>query len=86
MNRRLVDRVVGVSDDEIVDAMAFLFERMKIVVEPSGAVAAAAVLAGHVDVTGRRVGAVLSGGNVDAVRFAELIARRAAPGPDEGRA
>ncbi len=86
VNRRLVDRVVGVSDDEIVDAMAFLFERMKIVVEPSGAVAAAAVLAGHIDVTGRRVGVVLSGGNVDAVRFAELIARRGAPGPDEGRA
>lgn len=71
--RALVDEVVLVSDEEIVDAMRFLFERMKVVVEPSGAVAVAALLAGRLDVPGRRVGAILSGGNVGAARFAELL-------------
>jgi threo-3-hydroxy-L-aspartate ammonia-lyase len=73
VNRRLVDEVVLVTDVEIVEAMAFLFERMKVVVEPSGAAALAAVLAGKVDVTDRRTGVILSGGNVSAARFAELV-------------
>jgi len=83
VNRRLVDGIATVSEDEIVDAMVFLFDRMKVVVEPSGAVAVAALLAGRVDgVTGRRVGAILSGGNVSAARFAGLVTGRgrAAPG------
>jgi threonine dehydratase len=74
VNRHLVDEIVTVTDDEIVDAMAFLFERMKVVVEPSGAVGVAALLAGKVDSKGRAAGAILSGGNVDAARFGELIA------------
>ncbi|MBA3552750.1 MAG: pyridoxal-phosphate dependent enzyme [Actinobacteria bacterium] len=74
VNRRLVDGIVTVTDEEIVGAMAFLFERMKIVVEPSGAVAVAALLAEKLDVSGRRVGAILSGGNVDLRRFQELLA------------
>ena len=53
--------------------MAFLFERMKVVVEPSGAVAVAALQAGSLDVGGSRVGAVLSGGNVSAERFGALL-------------
>jgi threo-3-hydroxy-L-aspartate ammonia-lyase len=53
--------------------MRFLFERMKTVAEPSGASALAAVLAGRVDVTGLRVGVTISGGNVTAERFAELV-------------
>lgn len=69
----LVDRVVLVSDEEIVDAMRFLFERLKVVVEPSGAVPVAALLAGRMEASGRRVGAILSGGNVGAKRFAELL-------------
>lgn len=73
--RRLVDRVVTVTDAQIVDGMRFAFERLKAVLEPSGAVALAALLAGEVDVTGQRVGALLSGGNVSADRFAQLIAR-----------
>jgi threonine dehydratase len=76
VNRRLVDDVAVVSEAEIVDAMAFAFERMKLVVEPSGAVGLAAVLSGAVDVTGARVGVVVSGGNVGVDRFAELIASR----------
>jgi threonine dehydratase len=53
--------------------MRFLFERLKVVVEPSGASALAALLAGRVDLGGQRAGVVLSGGNIDAVRFAELL-------------
>jgi threonine dehydratase len=68
-----VDEVVLATDPEIVDAMRFLFERTKLVVEPSGACALAALLAGRVDVRGLRVGVTLSGGNVDVARFAALM-------------
>jgi threo-3-hydroxy-L-aspartate ammonia-lyase len=74
VNRELVDEIVTVSDAEIVDAMTFLFDRMKLVVEPSGAVAIAALLNGRVH--GERVGVVISGGNVGAARFAELVGGR----------
>jgi threonine dehydratase len=70
----LVDEVVTVSDAEIVDAMRLLFERAKTVTEPSGATAFAALLAGRIDAKGLRVGATISGGNVTAARFAELVA------------
>jgi threo-3-hydroxy-L-aspartate ammonia-lyase len=71
VNRERVDEVVSVSDAEIVDAMTFLFDRMKLVVEPSGAVGVAALLAGRV--LGERIGVVVSGGNVGAARFAALL-------------
>jgi threonine dehydratase len=71
--QELVDEVVTVSDAEIVDAMRFLFERVKTVAEPSGASAFAAVLAGKVEAAGLRVGVTISGGNVSAERFAELV-------------
>ncbi len=76
VNRQVVDAIVTVSDTEIVDAMAFLFDRMKLVTEPSGASAAAALLAGRAATHGARVGVVISGGNVGAARFAELMAAR----------
>jgi threo-3-hydroxy-L-aspartate ammonia-lyase len=77
--RERVDAVELASDAEIVEAMRFLFERCKLVVEPSGASALAALLAGRVDLAGaERVGVVLSGGNVDADRFAALLGRSAA--------
>ncbi|MDG2112556.1 MAG: pyridoxal-phosphate dependent enzyme, partial [Actinomycetota bacterium] len=60
--RRHVDEIVTVSDDEILDAMDHLFRYQRQVVEPSGATALAAVLAGRIDVTGQRVGVTLSGG------------------------
>ncbi|MGI8573927.1 MAG: pyridoxal-phosphate dependent enzyme [Egibacteraceae bacterium] len=75
VNRRLVDEVVVVSDGEIVDAMVFAFERMKTVLEPGGAVGLAALLNGRVTTEGRRTGVLLSGGNVGADRFAELVRR-----------
>jgi threonine ammonia-lyase medium form len=71
VNRELVDEIVTVSDAEIIDAMAFLFDRMKLVVEPSGAVGIAALLNGRL--RGNAVGVVISGGNVGVQRFAELI-------------
>ena len=73
VNRRLVDVVELVSDADIIAAMRFAFDRMKVVLEPSGASALAAILAGRVRLPGRRIGVVLSGGNVGAARFAELI-------------
>jgi threonine dehydratase len=55
--------------------MRFAFERLKLVVEPSGASALAALLTGKVDVRDKRVGVTISGGNVDPSMFAEAIAR-----------
>lgn len=71
--RALVDEVHTVSDDEIRAAMRFCFERLKLVVEPSGASALAALLSGSVAVRGRRVGVVLSGGNADPTVFARAL-------------
>jgi threo-3-hydroxy-L-aspartate ammonia-lyase len=72
--RALVDDVVTVADAEIVGAMRLLFERLKVVAEPSGATALAALLAGRVALRGGSVAVVISGGNVDAARFAVLVA------------
>jgi threo-3-hydroxy-L-aspartate ammonia-lyase len=72
--RERVDEVAVASDQEIVTAMRFLFERLKTVAEPSGACAPGALLAGRLgDVGGLRVGVTISGGNVSAARFAELV-------------
>jgi threo-3-hydroxy-L-aspartate ammonia-lyase len=71
--RALVDDIVTVSDAEIVEAMRLLFERVKVVAEPSGATALAALLAGRVELRAGTVGVVISGGNVDAARFASLV-------------
>lgn len=68
-----VDAVVLVTDSEIVAAMRFAFERLKVVLEPSGASALAALLARKVKVAGLRVGVTLSGGNISADRFGDLL-------------
>ena len=65
INRKLVSGGVTVSDDDVRQAMAFAFNELKLVVEPGGAVALAAILSGAVATTGKRVGIILSGGNVD---------------------
>ena len=62
---RYVDDMLTVTDHELLRSMFFLWERMKIVVEPTGTLAACAVLEKKVDLKGKRVGVVLSGGNVD---------------------
>lgn len=68
LQRHLHD-VVTVDDESIVRAMRWIWERMKLVVEPSGAVPLAAVLEGRVEVAGKKVGLILSGGNVDLDRL-----------------
>ncbi|MDF3299167.1 pyridoxal-phosphate dependent enzyme [Streptomyces tropicalis] len=73
VNRRLVDDIALVGDDDIRAAMRFAFERMKIVLEPSGASALAALLAGKAGPLPARVGVVLSGGNIDVARFTGIL-------------
>jgi threonine dehydratase len=65
----LTDRIVTVSEEAIVEAMRTVWERMKIIIEPSAAVPVAAILAGQLDPAGQRVGIILSGGNVDLDRL-----------------
>ncbi|MFX1483024.1 MAG: threonine/serine dehydratase [Promethearchaeota archaeon] len=67
--RRYVDDIITVSEKEIVDAMRFLWERMKIVVEPSGAVSLAGFLKMQQNISKKRIGIILSGGNVDLTDF-----------------
>ncbi len=76
VNQAHVADVALVTDDELIDAMALAFERLKVVLEPSGAAALAAALSGHLDLRGLRVGVTLSGGNVGIDRFAALMERR----------
>jgi threonine dehydratase len=76
LNRELVDDIVTVTDAELLEAMRFAFERLKLVLEPGGAAALAALLAPKADVEQlRRVGVILSGGNIDDARFCRLLAR-----------
>jgi threonine dehydratase len=70
----LVAGIVTVSDAQLVTAMRLFAERMKLVVEPTGAQAAAAVLEGVVPIRGLRVGVIISGGNIDHTRFGQLLA------------
>ncbi len=71
--QRLVAQVVTVSDAQLMRTMKFFAERMKQVVEPTGCLAAAALLEGVVPARGLRVGVILSGGNVDLARYAALL-------------
>jgi threonine dehydratase len=74
INSKLLARGVTASDKEVGAAVAFAYRELKLVVEPGGAVGLAALLAGRLDVAGKNVVIVLSGGNVDADLFAELVA------------
>jgi threonine dehydratase len=71
---RLCAGILTVSDDQLRDAMRFAFERLKLVIEPSGAAALAAVLGGKASSAGKRTGVILSGGNVDAAHYAAILA------------
>ena len=68
-----VDDMVTVSESEILRTMYFIWERIKLVIEPTGALAAAALLEGIVKVSGVRVGVIISGGNVDLKKVGELF-------------
>ncbi len=72
--RRDVDDILTVSDAQLVEMMRFFAERMKIIVEPTGCLGAAAVSLGGLPLAGKRVGVIISGGNVDLQRFSELVA------------
>jgi len=74
--RENVDQIITVSEEEIVDAMRFLWERMKLVVEPSGAVSLAGVLSKQIDLESKRVGIIISGGNIDLTDFFARIRQR----------
>jgi len=63
--RQYVNDIVTVNDEEIISAMKLIWERMKIIIEPSSAVAFAAILNGKIEVKGKNVGIILSGGNID---------------------
>jgi len=73
--QQFVKQIVTVTDDQLCTQMRFFAERMKIVVEPTGCLAAAAVMQKVVDVSGKRVGVIVSGGNVDLQRFGTYMSR-----------
>ena len=77
--RRYASELVTADDAQVIRAMRFLWERVKLVVEPTGALAVAALMSGRVNLSGRRVGVILSGGNVDLARAAEWFAAPGVP-------
>ncbi len=74
--QHLVDEIVLIEEHEIVDAMQFVFERMKIVIEPSSAVAIAPLLQRKVAVSGKKVGVIISGGNVDLRKWFNSVRKK----------
>ena len=73
--RQQVAQVLTVSDAQLVSTMRFFAERLKMIVEPTGCLAAAALLEGVIDLRGQRVGVIVSGGNVDLAVYAALLQR-----------
>jgi threonine dehydratase len=71
-----VDQIITVSEEEIVDAMQFIWERMKLVVEPSGVVSLAGVLSKQIDLESTRAGIIISGGNIDLTGLFAKIRQR----------
>jgi threonine dehydratase len=74
INKKLLSGVLTVTDDEVRDAIRFAFRHLKLVVEPGGAVALAAVLSGKLDTAGKTTAIVISGGNIDVDLFGEIQA------------
>jgi len=74
--RKNVDQIVTVSEIEIIDAVKFHFQRMKIIVEPSGAVPLAALLSNKINVKNAKVGIIISGGNIDIDPFFNLLEKK----------
>jgi threonine dehydratase len=74
ITRTLIGQGLTATDEEVGRAVRYAFEELKLVVEPGGAIGLAALLAGKLDVKGKVVVAILSGGNVDAALFAKLVA------------
>lgn len=70
----MVTDMLTVSDAELITTMRFFAERMKIVVEPTGCLAAAAAMGGQIDIRGKRIGVIISGGNIDLAAYAGYLA------------
>jgi threonine dehydratase len=75
INRRNLTGIAAVTDEEVAEAMRYAFSVLKLVVEPGGCVALAAVLAGKIDLRGRTAAIICSGGNVDPALYARVLAR-----------
>jgi threonine dehydratase len=71
--QQLVEDILTVNDGELIDAMKFFVSRMKMIVEPTGCLPAAAAFGRRLDLRGKRVGLIVSGGNIDLASFATLI-------------
>ncbi|HCG2923400.1 TPA: pyridoxal-phosphate dependent enzyme, partial [Klebsiella pneumoniae] len=69
-----VNDILTVSDDELIAAMKFIAERMKMVVEPTGCLGFAAARARKADLRGKKIGIIISGGNVDISRYSDFLA------------
>lgn len=82
INRTLLDQVITVTDAQIIEAMAICFTHLKVVVEPSGGCAPAAVTCGQITGASGKIGVVLSGGNIAWAMFRALIGRTDARGND----
>ena len=79
INKRVLSGALTISDQEAADAVAYAFRTLKLVVEPGGAAALAAVLAGKIETAGRTTAVILSGGNIDPGLFAQIIEGRFVP-------
>ena len=71
--RQYVDDMLTVSEADILHTMHFVWERLKLVIEPTGTLGLAALYRGRLDLRGKRIGVVLSGGNVDLVAALDLL-------------
>ncbi len=74
--RKNVDKIITVSEEEILKAMRFIWERMKLVVEPSGACSLAGVLSKQIPIENKRIGVIISGGNIDLNDFFQLLEKK----------
>ncbi len=74
INQQLLAGWIAATDDNVRRAMRFAYDMFKIVVEPGAAVGIAAVLAGKIDITGKTIATVVTGGNIDPVRFCKMLA------------
>jgi threo-3-hydroxy-L-aspartate ammonia-lyase len=79
INQKLAEGILLVRDPELIDTLTFILDRMKVLVEPSGAAAAAAIKFRKADFTGKKVGVILSGGNVDLKKLVEYWNSRTIP-------